>query len=352
AVIDIFNDQQVEEYRRTHRLDPARIRSFRNRLLKRFLSDEKAIGDLPDGDQLQLHSLALHSNFDSEIDGATKLLFRNEAGLLLETVILRIASGRTTLCVSSQVGCAAACDFCATGKMGIARSLTVAEILDQVVQAGQLLQVEGRSLRNIVFMGMGEPFHNEDNLHQVLGALISAKGFARSPGSLLVSTVGIPDAMVRLADTFPDVNLALSLHSAKQDVRESIIPLAKRFDLEALKSAVRRVNEVHRRQVMVEYLMLKDVNDSESDVQALLSWVNGLCVHVNLIPFNKVESAAHLEPTDRQSVTAFADRLKQVDIKTTIRYSLGNDIAAACGQLVQMENRKRAMEDSHVVELK
>lgn len=351
-MIDIFNGQQLEEYRRAHRLDPDRIRSFRNRLLKRFLSDEKAIGDLPDGDQLQLHSLTLHSDFDSEIDGATKLLFRNDAGLLLETVILRIASGRTTLCVSSQVGCAAACDFCATGKMGIARSLTAAEILDQVVQAGQLLQAEGRSLRNIVFMGMGEPFHNEESLHQVLDVLTNAKGFARSPGSLLVSTVGIPDAMVRLTDAFPDINLALSLHSAKQNVRESIIPLAKKFALESLKDAVRSVNEVQRREVMIEYLMLKGVNDSESDVQALLNWVDGLRVHVNLIPFNKVESAAHLEPTDRQSITAFADRLKDVGIKTTIRYSLGNDIAAACGQLVQMENRKRAMEASRAVELK
>lgn len=341
-MIDVFDTNQLDDFRKQHRLDPERIRAFRNRLLKRFLPDPEVLHGLPGSDQLKLHVLKLHSEFDSSVDGATKLLFQNQQGLLLETVILRIASGRTTLCVSSQVGCAAACDFCATGKMGIARSLTAAEILDQILQAGQLLQAEDRQLRNIVFMGMGEPFHNEDVLHQVLDILTSPIGFARSPGSVLVSTVGLPDAMIRLAQVFPNVNLALSLHSARQDVRESIIPLAKKHSLTELKDAVVEVNKLQHRELMVEYLMLKGVNDSESDVQSLLDWVKGLCVHVNLIPFNRVDSAAHLEPTDRESITAFADRLKQVGIKTTIRYSLGNDIAAACGQLVQMENRKRA----------
>lgn len=343
-MIDIHDELQLEQFRKSQRLDPQIIRGIRSRLLKRFLSDEVAVAGIPGADELQLHSLKLHSEFNSEIDGATKLLFQNEQGLLLETVILRIASGRTTLCVSSQVGCAAACDFCATGKMGIARSLSAAEILDQIVQAGQLLQVEGRTFRNIVFMGMGEPFHNEDSLHQVLDELTNATRFARSPGSLLVSTVGIPDAMVRMVEQFPSVNLALSLHSAKQDVRESMIPLAKKYDLASLKQAVQKVNQSYKRDVMVEYLMLKDVNDSASDVQALLQWVQGLRVHVNLIPFNLVESAAHLKPTEREGISAFAEQLKAVGIKTTIRYSLGQDIAAACGQLVQMENRKRARE--------
>ncbi len=340
--MSIYDEQQVEQFRKKHRLDPQQIRNIRKKLLKRFLSDDAVVERIPNVEELKLHCLELHSGFDSEIDGATKLLFQNEQGLLLETVILRIASGRTTLCVSSQVGCAAACDFCATGKMGIARSLSADEILDQVVQAGQILEKEGRSFRNIVFMGMGEPFHNEDNLHAVLAALTDPSLFARNSSSLLVSTVGIPDAMVRMAEKFPSINLALSLHSAKQDVRESIIPLAKKYSLDQLRDAVQKVSEVHQREVMVEYLMLKDVNDSASDVQALLQWVRGLSVHVNLIPFNKVESASHLKPTERQDISMFADQLKQVGIKTTVRYSLGHDIAAACGQLVQMENRKRA----------
>lgn len=343
-MIDIHDARGLDQFRKAQRLDPARIRFIRKRLLKRFLPDEEAVSGIPAADQLKLHCLKLHSKFDSEIDGASKLLFQNEQGLLLETVILRIASGRTTLCVSSQVGCAAACDFCATGKMGIARSLTAAEILDQIVQAGQMLQQEGRNFRNIVFMGMGEPFHNEDNLHQVLDLLTSPTGFARNPGSLLVSTVGIPDAMIRLAEQFPAINLALSLHSARQSTRESMIPLAKKYDLQNLKAAVQQVNLLHHRPVMIEYLMLKNVNDSASDMQALLQWVDGLQVHVNLIPFNFVETAAHLVPTDAARISSFAEQLKQSGIKTTVRYSLGHDIAAACGQLVQMKNRKRAKE--------
>ena len=343
-MIDIHDEHQLEQFRKAQRLDPARIQLIRKRLLRRFFSDAESVSGTPNADELKLHCLKLHSSFDSEIDGATKLLFQNEQGLLLETVILRIASGRTTLCVSSQVGCAAACDFCATGKMGIARSLTAAEILDQVVQAGQMLEAEGRSFRNIVFMGMGEPFHNEHNLHQALDVLINPNGFARSPGSLLVSTVGIPDAMCRLAERFPKVNLALSLHSARQSIRESIVPLAKNFDLETLKVAVTELNQVHDRRVMIEYLMLKDVNDTAADVEALLQWVHGLQVHVNLIPFNFVETASHLEPTDPEHITNFAQQLRQAGIKTTVRYSLGHDIAAACGQLVQMENRRRARE--------
>lgn len=344
-MIDVFDGRQLEQFRKSRRLDPEQIRSFRNRLFKRFLGDEESCFPVAGHDQLKLHCLKLHSRFDSEVDGATKLLFRNEQGLLLETVILRIASGRTTLCVSSQVGCAAACDFCATGRMGIARSLSVSEILDQVLLAGQLLQKEGRQLKNIVFMGMGEPFHNEDHLHQALAELASPSVFARSSGSLLVSSVGIPEAMVRLARKFPDVNQALSLHSAKQGVRETIIPLAKKYDLQALRLAVKEINQIQQREFMLEYLMLNDVNDAESDIHSLMHWVEGLSVHINLIPFNRVESADHLKPTDSDTIRRFADQLKQHGLKTTVRYSLGNDIAAACGQLVQMENRKMAMKE-------
>ena len=151
--------------------------------------------------------------------------------MLIESVILRIATGRTTLCVSSQVGCAAACDFCATGKMGIARNLSPAEILDQVVQARQIAAAEGRTIRNLVFMGMGEPFHNEENLYATLAALAAPELFHHPPSRILISTVGLPDAMIRAARRFPEVHFALSLHSARQDVRERLIPLAARYSL-------------------------------------------------------------------------------------------------------------------------
>ena len=148
----IHDASAIEALRKKHAADPEDIRRLRNRALKRFLPDETAVTGFMAADELRLHSLELHQRFDSNQDGASRLLFRTKTGLLLESVILRIASGRNTVCVSSQVGCAAACDFCATGKMGIARSLSAAEILDQVVQCGQILRAESRRLRNIVFM--------------------------------------------------------------------------------------------------------------------------------------------------------------------------------------------------------
>ena len=264
--------------------------------------------------------------------------------MLIESVILRIETGRTTLCVSSQVGCAAACDFCATGKMGIAQNLPAAEILDQVLQVGQLLKSEGRRLDNIVFMGMGEPFHNEANLQEALATLTSPQMFDRSPGSILVSTVGVPDAMIRCAKQFPRINLALSLHSVNPDVRTKLIPLTKKHSLDELQQTLSEVNRIQQRPLMIEYLMLADLNDSLSDADALCDWLQGMSVHVNLIPYNEIEDSPHLASSDPQTTAVFADRMKAAGFKTTVRYSLGADIAAACGQLVKKENRRRAIE--------
>ena len=327
--------------RRELRIDPHRIRQLRNRLLKHFDADAEVLAKFPASDRLLLHRLEVYRQCDSELDGASKLLFRTPTGLLIESVILRIATGRTTLCVSSQVGCGAACEFCATGKMGIAQDLSADEILDQVLQAGQLLANEGRKIRNLVFMGMGEPFHNEENLYRTLDSLTSAELFHHSPAKILVSTVGIPEAMVRCARRFPEVNQALSLHSARQETREQIIPLARKFPLEQLRRALVQLNRIQQKPVMVEYLMLAEVNDANQDAEVLIAWLRDLNVHVNLIPYNPIEDAPQLIGTERARRDAFAGLLKQAGLKTTIRYSLGADIEAACGQLVKKENRAR-----------
>lgn len=311
------------------------IRRFRSRLFKRFLPDACIASDLPGLQQVRLHCLQLSERYDSAIDGASKLLFRTETEAIIETVILRIATGRTTLCLSSQVGCAAACEFCATGHMGLVQNLTAAQILDQVVQAGQLLTAEHRQLNNIVFMGMGEPFHNEANLFEAIECLTDSRQFARSPASLLISTVGIPDTMVRCAQRFPDVNLALSLHSVDQDIRRSIIPLAGKYQLPELKRAVTDVNRLQKRPVMLEYLMLAGRNDTAEHAHALAAWVRDLNVHINLIPFNPIDDAPHLRGSEPDVIRKFSGSLKGTGLKVTIRYSLGADIAAACGQLVR-----------------
>lgn len=335
----IFAPDSLERLRKLERIDPHRIRLLQRAAFRKFEADAVIHQLVPFDEPLRLHHLELAQRCDSSIDGATKLLLRTENGMLIESVLLRIATGRTTLCVSSQVGCAAACDFCATGKMGVAHNLSTAEMLDQVLLAGQLLRTESRSIRNIVFMGMGEPFHNEEQLFDALECLTSLTYFDHSPSRILVSTVGVTGGMIRCAKQFPDVNLAVSLHSVDQATREKLIPLARKHPLDELRAAI---EEVNHQQVMIEYLLLRDVNDSIDDARMLVEWLRGLDVHVNLIPFNAIEDAPHLVASDKPTITTFSDTLKSAGVKTTTRYSLGSDIAAACGQLVQQKNREIA----------
>ncbi len=336
---NILDATGVEQLRKQWRLDPAYVRAVRNSLFKKFASDDAATADFPARGRLTCHTLELYRRFDSTVDGATKLLLKTPAGMLIEAVLLRIATGRTTLCVSSQVGCAAACDFCATGKMGIAQNLSVPEILDQVVHAGQLLAMEERRLHNIVFMGMGEPWHNEANLLEALRTLTAPDMFNRSPGSILVSSVGVPEGMLRCAERFPKVNQALSLHSVNPAVRTDLIPLTRKHSLNDLRNVLGELNRLQDIPVMMEYLMLAGINDSDSDARELIEWLRGLRVHINLIPYNEIADAPHLSGSDRPTIQTFAARLKAAGFPATIRYSLGGDIAAACGQLVRKENR-------------
>jgi 23S rRNA (adenine2503-C2)-methyltransferase len=344
---NIHDASSVEELCRRERLDPDILRRFRTAFLKHRRSFLDALDVLPIETrdrfmaEVDAHALELVERHDSAIDGATKLLFRTVRGDVLETVVLRISSGRTALCVSSQVGCAAACVFCATGRMGSVRDLSAPEILDQVVQANLLLASEGRSVRNIVFMGMGEPFHNEVAVHESVRALIDPRLFAHSPGRILVSTVGIPEAMLRFARDFPRVHLALSLHSAIDDVRRRIVPLARRHGVAELFDAVRDVSLIQGQTVMLEYLLLDGINDRDEDLEALATQAADLDVHVNLIPYNPIEDAAPLSATPAERIARFSAALKSRGFRVTTRYSLGGDIRAACGQLVRRRAARR-----------
>ncbi len=336
--VSVFDAARIEALRRELRLDPQHVRRLRNRVMKSLLPDDAALAGFPGAERLELHALALHQRLDSAVDGATKLLFRTAQGLLTEAVVLRIASGRSTLCVSSQVGCAAACRFCATGKMGLARSLSAPEILDQALTAGQLLVAEGRRLRNVVFMGMGEPFHNEAALTSALATLTDPAAFHLSPAKIMVSSVGVIEGMLRCAQRFPRVGLALSLHSTRQDVREQLIPLAKKYPLGELRRAIVELNRIQARAVMLEYLLLDGLTDTDDDARALLEWTEGLRVDLNLIPYNAIDDAPGLRGSTPQVAASFAARLKAAGRRTTVRHSLGRDIEAACGQLVRHEN--------------
>lgn len=342
--------------------DPYQRKKLCNAYFKKALPPKECADIAPELNELLFHTFKRMEQHHSKRDGATKLVFETEDDCRVEAVILRIASGRTSLCISSQVGCAADCQFCATGKLGFIRNLTAAEMLDQVLLAKRLLREEGRTLRNVVVMGMGEPLRNEANLFQCLETLRDPRFFNLSENHLLVSTVGIPDAMLRFKKRFPNIQLALSLHSARQDVRERIMPVAKFQTLEKLKAifplindyrltgTVRPTSQIQRFSgranrpgepgkvgktvsgFMIEYLMLKGVNDGPDDLAALIDFLQGTKAHINLIQFNAYPGAP-FEPVSPETRKAFGDELKKAGFKTTLRYSLGDDIAAACGQL-------------------
>lgn len=324
-------------------MQPHRMKLFRNALFKNSGDWSDALAALPENVRMdfersiEFESLELVERHDSEIDGASKLIFKTRDGQLIESVVLRPKTGRTSICISSQVGCACYCSFCATGKMGFTRDLTVAEILDQVAIANRMVKPEGRVIRNVVFMGMGEPLLNLGHVFAALEFLKEPKFFDLAGARLTVSTVGIPPAMDRFMAEFPDARLALSLHSARQDVRERMMPMARKYPLEQLRETLVAASEHGK--VMIEYLMLAGVNDCEEDLLALENYLNGLRVHINIIPFNEY-AGSNLRGTPPLESKRFAERLKEAGFNVTLRYSMGSDIAAACGQLVQHKRKE------------
>lgn len=339
--VAVHDFEAITRLARAAKAPPETVRRFGIRLYKKHAPIEDALAALPDAaasrvrDGADLAPLSPAERRDSRVDGASKLAFRTADGRLIESVVLRFKTGRSSVCISTQVGCAADCAFCATGRMGLLRNLTAAEIVEQVLQAGRLLRGEGRRLRNLVFMGMGEPLHNERALHEAISALRDVRRCGFTDRHIVVSTVGVPAAMVRFARAFPAVKLALSLHSARQEVRETIMPLARRHPLAQLRAALVEVAAIQGGRVMIEYLMLDGITDRDEDLEALRGYLEGIPVHINLIPFNTVEAAAAIRGTPRERREAFGARLKRAGFPVTMRYSLGADIDGACGQLVR-----------------
>jgi 23S rRNA (adenine2503-C2)-methyltransferase len=348
--VAIHDFDSITRIARAAKAPPDAVRRFGIRLYKKHVPFADALAALPDGaaervgEGVELSPLALAERRDSRVDGATKIAFRTRDGRLIESVVLRFTTGRSSVCISTQVGCAADCAFCATGRMGLLRNLTAAEIVAQVLEAGRLLRTEDRRLRNLVFMGMGEPLHNERALHEAVAALRDVRRCGFTDRHIVVSTVGVPDAMVRFARAFPNVKLALSLHSARQEVRESIMPVARRHSLAQLRAALAEVAAIQGGRVMIEYLLLDGLTDRDDDLDALRNYLDGIPVHINLIPYNTVAVAGAIRGTPRERREAFGGRLKRAGFRVTMRYSLGADIDGACGQLVRsVESSPEAM---------
>jgi 23S rRNA (adenine2503-C2)-methyltransferase len=266
----------------------------------------------------------------TSLDGAIKAALRARDGSLVESVLIP-EEGRTTLCVSTQVGCPLACSFCATGAMGFARNLSPGEIVDQVCQMRRLLP-PGRPLTNVVFMGMGEPLLNLPAVVAAARLLLHPKAFGMAPRRVTVSTVGIPGRIERLLRAVP-VNLAVSLHAATDAVRDRLVPLNRRFPLRTLLEVLRGAASLTRRRpVFFEYTLVAGWNDRSEDARALAPLLRGIPAKLNVIPMNR-HADSDLGPPDAATVERFVREVAASGLRVTLRRSRGADIDAACGQL-------------------
>jgi 23S rRNA (adenine2503-C2)-methyltransferase len=269
------------------------------------------------------------SALDSQ-DGSTKLLLKTKHGQFIESVILRY-EGRVSLCVSSQVGCKMACSFCQTGKLGFFRNLSTHEILAQYVIAARMVRAEGRRLSHVVFMGMGEPLDNYQNVVKAVNMLVSPDEFALSARHVTVSTSGI---VPKIRDLANDARcaLAVSLHAARDDLRSELMPINRKWDLSELKSALLDYQHATGDKITFEYIMIKDKNCGLREAKDLMKFLHGFKAKVNLIPFNAHPGMPHERPTDAD-IRAFQVYLAERSIAAPVRYSKGLDVSGACGQL-------------------
>lgn len=263
-------------------------------------------------------------------DGTRKYLIEFDDGIRVETVAIPSRGGdRLTVCFSTQAGCAIGCAFCATGREGFARNLTPGEIIDQVLIAQDDM---GKRVTNVVGMGQGEPFLNYDNTMEALRILNNKKGLEIGARHISVSTCGILPGIERFSEEPEQFTLAVSLHAARQGVRDLLMPNVARFKLGNLKSALQEYIAKTNRRVTLEYIMIDGVNDADEDLKALQKFCANLLCHVNLIPINAIEGSV-FQPSEPETINRWLNAIQKKGTEATLRDSRGSDIDGACGQL-------------------
>ncbi len=310
-----------------------------------------------------LHTLTSVRETLSDDTMAKKYLFRLADGQLVETVLMHYVEaadeavesrgvdtgrepvpgdnlsagpGRHTVCLSTQVGCAMGCVFCATGQMGLVRDLTVGECMEQLVWAARELAARGERLTNVVFMGMGEPLANWPATSETVRRLHDPEAFGLGARRITISTVGIVPGIRRLAESDLPVRLAVSLHAPDDALRQSLVPVNNVYGLDAILEACREYSHTTGRRVTIEYVLIQRVNDELAQARALARRLKGLESHVNLIPLNPTEGS-DLAPSSYTRAVAFQEVLRQAGISTTLRQRRGIEIQAGCGQLRSRE---------------
>lgn len=260
-----------------------------------------------------------------------KILFQLHDQKAIETVLMKYDQ-RRTLCISTQAGCAMGCVFCATGQMGFQRHLSVGEIVEQVLFFARQLKTEGEKVTNIVLMGMGEPFHNYEATMDAIDRLGDPTGFGLGARRFTISTVGLVPMIKRFADEKRQVNLAISLHAVDDSERSSLMPVNKKYPIEAIIDACHYYIEKTNRRITFEWALIAGKNDSEKTAQELATLLKGLLCHVNAIPLNPTSQSIY-QASDREQTLKFQAILEKNGIPCTVRLRRGIDIQAGCGQL-------------------
>ena len=272
---------------------------------------------------------------------ARKTLFLTADWQPVEAVLMTYAR-RATVCVSTQVGCAVGCPFCASGRLGLRRDLTAEEMVDQVLAAQRVLRPDGRRITNVVFMGMGEPFHNYDETLRACRLLNDPEGFSLAARAISVSTAGVVPGIERFAGEGLQVNLAVSLHAATDALRDTLVPLNRRYPLDVLFAACEKYVARTRRKLLFEYVVLAGVNDTREQAAALVTRLRRPLYHLNLIGYN--QAGGSFERPAEAALEAFRSRLEAGGVKCTVRRSPGEDIEAACGQLALRRDKGQAQD--------
>lgn len=269
----------------------------------------------------------------------TKTLFELDGGHSVEAVVMRYAD-RSTLCISSQAGCPIGCPFCATGKFPFGRNLTAHEIVEQAVDAVRILAAEDRRLSHVVFMGMGEPMANYAAVIESVRRLSDPELLGISPRRIVVSTSGLIPRIVQLAEEHLPVTLAISLHAARDELRDVLVPINRKYPVKELVDAAQAYGAKTGRRVSYEWVLLADVNDTERDAQELGLLLRKKLAHVNLIPFNPVEDTPYRAP-ERTAIRRFREMVEAQGLNVTVRDTRGREADAACGQLHERVMRSK-----------
>jgi len=347
----IHNEAKVKEVLKQNGFPTFRYAQIENAIYKNYVQDFHEIWTIPKAmrelldENFVFKTLEIDTQKTSADGQTTKILFKTSRGEFIEAVIMRHRSGRNTLCISCQVGCPMACTFCATGKLGLKRNLDAEEIIEQVYYACSLLNEEGDFLRNVVYMGMWEPFLNYEWLKTSIEFITHQKKIAIANRRVTVSTCWIVPGIDKFTNDFPQTSLAISLHAPNDEVRSSIMPVDHTWPLEKLMKSLDNYVEKTNKRIFYEYIMINGVNDHIKLADELGQLLKGKLAHVNFIPYNAWEGSSSdgYTTTPRFVIEKFQKILEKYWVVSTIRHTMWDDIDAACGQLANKKDWETVM---------